>query len=610
MEDEAEKTYKAAMEEGRGEIDQDNDEFDFDYSNRTNHVTPEERSLRSVDTPTLRTSDEAIADVNKGTFATPAAGRDGEIPSPSSSVQRTSPSPLQTLLSSQTKCITLVVCGTLDTLTMIKKLVSEFPANFVRVVSHTTRKKKDFEVEGRDYHFTGHREMTRLIDSGEILEYTELMADPNKSIFTSLHSASVVEKPQGSDVKSDIYGTTASAIHHARQRNCPCVIISVNLSGAVQLREKEIGGHFVVMHPDALREESDQDGVQFILPEHSSDVDVVKRINPDVILPKEAYLGLQKYALSILPSTKPAPNQQYLEAVSDWEQRTSIQPASQQPSSPTFHFVTYAELQQHFQTANLEQQRKTIQPTLHRGGVKAVSHKVFGTKLRKSLHYERDLFFTIAKCSYDDGNPLHFRVLQTIYRRLTGATFDCPRYGKHWEDIGFQQSDPATDLRGTGFLSLFHLLYTLSSSDTINMMVSIYKLSQDSSQQFPLCALAINITQQTMASLRDETLAKLCNHRREVFNVTNEYFAASLHQFYCLWRRHKKTIVQCSDVLKEVDQIAHSDPSHLISDYKRILLQQYQPAVGSAATHIDDQVISFTDLNKLPEPNQEHFTSD
>ena len=37
--------------------------------------------------------------------------RNGEVSSPTSSEQRTSPSPLQTLLSSQSECITLVVCG-------------------------------------------------------------------------------------------------------------------------------------------------------------------------------------------------------------------------------------------------------------------------------------------------------------------------------------------------------------------------------------------------------------------------------------------------------------------------------------------------------------------
>ena len=30
------------------------------------------------------------------------------------------------------------------------------------------------------------------------------------------------------------------------------------------------------------------------------------------------------------------------------------------------------------------------------------------------------------------------RVLQTVYKRLTGSRLDCPRYGTHWETIGFQ----------------------------------------------------------------------------------------------------------------------------------------------------------------------------
>ena len=29
---------------------------------------------------------------------------------------------------------------------------------------------------------------------------------------------------------------------------------------------------------------------------------------------------------------------------------------------------------------------------------------------------------------------------------------DPPRYGGHWEEIGFQGTDPATDLRGVGMI--------------------------------------------------------------------------------------------------------------------------------------------------------------
>ena len=582
-----------AVMEGRGSL-HESDEFDFDWTAGKHHATSQDKTIPPEDMNPHSSHDRLDNDEYTTHATDSSAELKKDLSSLPSSISKRSSTPLETLLSSQSNCITLVVCGSLDTAITVKKLVSEFPASFVRVVSHTTRKRKDFEVDGRDYHFISNDEMEQLIDCGEMIEHCTLLS-------TSGHSS---EKGGSQDSSAELYGTSATAIHHARQRGCPCVIISVTLAAAIMLRQKGIDGHFVVIHCDVYREESNY-GVKFVLPANHSDVELVKQVQADIVLPKDSvYHALKEFAQSILPSTKPPPNQQYLEAVSAWEQITSIQPATlKQCPNVTFQLITYDELRQHFRTANLEHQRLTIQPTMHRGGVKAVTYKIFATKLRKSLHHERDLFFTIAKCHFDDGNPLHFRTLQTVYRRLTGGNVDCPRYGKHWEDIGFQQSDPATDLRGTGFLSLFHLLYTLSNPVTLSMMVNIYKLSKDATQHFPLCALAINVTQQTMVAMRDETLAKLCNQRGEVFNVTNEYFAASLHLFYCMWRRHKKTVAECADVLKQVEQTAHSDPSKLIVDYKSTLLQQYQPKVVT-----DDQPMRFTDINNLPEPNYEHFT--
>ena len=569
------------MMEGRGSLHA-SDEFDFDWTSDKHHATSKDKT-----TPLENEAQLPQWNGDSCMHVTDVASEvKKDTPSLPSSISKRSSSPLETLLASQSDCVMLVVCGSMDTLTTVKKLVSEFPANFVRVISHTTRKKRDFEIDGRDYHFICHDEMKQLIDRGEIVEYCELPA------YSSVKSST-----------RDLYGTSATSIHYARQRSCPCIIIHVTLAGAVMLKQKGVDGHFVVIHHDVYREETDC-GVQFDLPADHCDAELLRQLQPDIVLPKDSvYLALRDFALGILPSTKPSSNQLYLEAVSEWEQITNIYPAPVKHCEVTFQPVTYAELQQHFQTANLEQQRRAIQPTIHRGGVKAVTHKIFGTKLRKSLHYERDLFFTIAKCHFDDSNPVHLRTLQTIYCRLTGAKVDCPRFGKHWETIGFQHSDPATDLQGTGFLSLLHLLYTLSSCDSISMMINIYKLSQDSTQHFPLCSLAVSITLQTMVAMRDETLAKLCNHRQEVFNVTNEYFAASLHLFYCLWRRHKKTVVASADVLKQVEHLARNDPNKLITDYKSTLLH-YQPRV---ATPTEEQPISFTDINKLPEPNYEHF---
>lgn len=30
------------------------------------------------------------------------------------------------------------------------------------------------------------------------------------------------------------------------------------------------------------------------------------------------------------------------------------------------------------------------------------------------------------------------RILQTIYKKLTCSRLGCPRYGTHWEELGFQ----------------------------------------------------------------------------------------------------------------------------------------------------------------------------
>lgn len=100
----------------------------------------------------------------------------------------------------------------------------------------------------------------------------------------------------------------------------------------------------------------------------------------------------------------------------------------------------------------------------------AITHFLFGPpRLHRELVEERDLVFAIAQCEcgvqrarrcptkagsdsllcgcvlsvgqMDNSQMVHMRVLQTIYKRLLGSRLDCPRYGSHWENIGFQGTD-------------------------------------------------------------------------------------------------------------------------------------------------------------------------
>ncbi|XP_034721819.1 ELMO domain-containing protein 3 [Etheostoma cragini] len=112
-------------------------------------------------------------------------------------------------------------------------------------------------------------------------------------------------------------------------------------------------------------------------------------------------------------------------------------------SSPT-PIISFNEALQFFQTADLGDLLKNIQPTIRRTGLAAITHFLFGPpRLHRELLEERDLVFAIAQCHVDNSQTVHMRVLQTIYKRLIGSKLDCPRFGAHWENIGFQGETPA-----------------------------------------------------------------------------------------------------------------------------------------------------------------------
>ncbi len=103
----------------------------------------------------------------------------------------------------------------------------------------------------------------------------------------------------------------------------------------------------------------------------------------------------------------------------------------------------------------------------------------------------------------------------------------------------FPGSDPATDLRGTGFLGLMHTLYFVMDPEILPLAREIYKLSQhpvqvidtikhtlatiisksfidnknayfhfQHLQNFPFCVMSINMTRIALHALREEVLSK------------------------------------------------------------------------------------------------------
>nr|XP_017819688.3 ELMO domain-containing protein 3 isoform X1 [Callithrix jacchus]XP_035127994.2 ELMO domain-containing protein 3 isoform X1 [Callithrix jacchus]XP_035127995.2 ELMO domain-containing protein 3 isoform X1 [Callithrix jacchus]XP_035127996.2 ELMO domain-containing protein 3 isoform X1 [Callithrix jacchus]XP_035127998.2 ELMO domain-containing protein 3 isoform X1 [Callithrix jacchus] len=239
----------------------------------------------------------------------------------------------------------------------------------------------------------------------------------------------------------------------------------------------------------------------------------------------------------------------------EWEAVDTIQPEtgslanSEQPGQ----LISFTEALQHFQTMDLSSLKKRIQPTIRRTGLAALRHYLFGPpKLHQGLREERDLVLTIAQCGLDSQDPVHGRVLQTIYKKLTGSKFDCALQGDHWEDLGFQGANPATDLRGAGFLALLHLLYLVMDSKTLLMAQEIFCLSRHHIQQFPFCLMSVNITRIAIQALREECLSRECNRQQKVIPVVNSFYAATFLHLAHVWRTQRKTILDAGFVLKGV----------------------------------------------------------
>lgn len=67
------------------------------------------------------------------------------------------------------------------------------------------------------------------------------------------------------------------------------------------------------------------------------------------------------------------------------------------------------------------------------------------------MSQERDLVFALTKVKYDSRVAEHEIILKSIYKMLM-KTDQCRGVGNHWQEIGFQRTDPATDIRGAGML--------------------------------------------------------------------------------------------------------------------------------------------------------------
>lgn len=235
-------------------------------------------------------------------------------------------------------------------------------------------------------------------------------------------------------------------------------------------------------------------------------------------------------------------------------------------STPLF---SYQDALQHFKSIDLSIYESDIMTSIHLTGIAKFFAQLCGPpRLKSQLKAEKTFVFCLARCQFDNDDPKDFQLLMTIYKSLTGTQLDCARFGSHWQDIGFQGNDPATDLRGTGMLSLLTILYLVREQKSLAQ--KLYQLSQNETQNFPFCVLLINLTKIALVALRSGYLNKECNKRLAILPIMCDVFSALTYEHYKLWKTGK-TIRDSGFVLKRLEEKTKSSSqcTELISNYKK-----------------------------------------
>ncbi|GFH15021.1 ELMO domain-containing protein, partial [Haematococcus lacustris] len=149
--------------------------------------------------------------------------------------------------------------------------------------------------------------------------------------------------------------------------------------------------------------------------------------------------------------------------------------------------------------------------------------------LSQLLAEQQVRLLALARVPFSEEDPMHFRLLASIYANLTGKAGQQPaRTGQHWAELGFQGMDPATDLRGCGILGL-------------------------------------------LQAVREGRLNSPASSLGSMVEAANRMYVGAMFWFYRTWRGGNKTMSQSGFVMKELEAQCHSKAAALAKGSEALL---------------------------------------
>jgi len=176
---------------------------------------------------------------------------------------------------------------------------------------------------------------------------------------------------------------------------------------------------------------------------------------------------------------------------------------------------------------------------------------------------EMQAMIGVARTKLTD-DVIHVRLLQSVWRHLAGSADVPHRIGEHWVTVGFQGTDPATDLRGVGLLGLLHLL--LLAERAPSQLRSGMLESRHATRHFPFAVASFNFSKMAVDLLLEGKLTGACNSMGGAERPVAALYLATFSRFLRKWEQERLSIEDFGHVLKAISGLAASNPQKLIRE--------------------------------------------
>ena len=196
--------------------------------------------------------------------------------------------------------------------------------------------------------------------------------------------------------------------------------------------------------------------------------------------------------------------------------------------------------------------------------------------LSKDLQQEREHIFAIARTALDSKEPAHVALMLGLFSALDGEVVPAGRMeGPHWERIGFQGSQPGTDLRGVGMLGVLQPLFLARERpEFVQAAITYYRGlvgEPPGPTDFPFMVISLNLTQVTLVALRTGALNRLLRERKSggVTGVVHTLYCALMVACFSAWEERGLGVEDFGPLRASLEQEARLRPKRLILSFER-----------------------------------------